>query len=108
MKESQKKTIQIQSKSSAEVIDIDLAEFDLSWEIVETNEREMGTERLHEAEFDVDYGNSNETIRITLQVWEYPVGVCNDEEILVDGYEVLKKCDIGDLALSDSETYEED
>lgn len=84
-----------------EEIDIDLTDTNLSWEIVETDEREMGTERLYEAEYEVDCCNCNETVSITFHVWEYPEGVCNDQEILVDGGELIEECNLGGFVLDD-------
>lgn len=46
-------TIEIKCECG-KIITIDLAEEDLSWEIVETDEREMGDECLHEAVLEVE------------------------------------------------------
>lgn len=67
----------------------DLAQQDLQWDIVETDEREMGMERLHEAVFDYDCEKCDEVITVTLHVWEYPEGFCNTDDILVDGGKLI-------------------
>ena len=43
---------------------IDLAEEDLSWEVVDTDEREMGVERLYEAVLDKEIEGREEPIVI--------------------------------------------
>lgn len=80
-------------------ITIDLAEQDLDWEIVETDEREMGVERLHEAIFDYECLECKNNITITLHVWEYPEGFSNMEEIEVEGGELENGCNLEDFVL---------
>lgn len=80
---------------------IDLDQENLNWEIVDSDERDMGVERLHEAVFDYDCEDCNEIITITLHVWEYPEGFCNMEEILVEGGELASDCDLSSLVLAD-------
>lgn len=82
---------------------IDLDQENLYWEIVDTDERDMGVERLHEAVIDYDCENCDEIITITLHVWEYPEGFCNMDEILVDGGELIRDCNLDDFVLSDYE-----
>lgn len=86
-------------------ITIDLAEEDLSWEIVETDEREMGVERLHEAIVEKEIEGLDEHLSITLHVWEYPEGFLNMQEIEVSEGEVIEECDLGQFVIS---YYEED
>lgn len=86
-----------------QIITVDLANEELDWEIVETDEREMGVERLHEAMFYLDCNDCNDTITVTLHVWEYPEGFCNMDEILVDGGELVCGCDLGPFVLADYE-----
>lgn len=81
-------------------ITIDLAEEDLSWEVVETDEREMGVERLHEAEMEKEIEGSQEPLVITFRVWEYPEGFLNMQEIEVSEGEVEEACDLGQFVIS--------
>lgn len=76
------------------VFDVDLDELEPLWEVEETQEREMGTESLHEATCTVECPACHEEITLTLHVWEYPVGVANMQEILADGAEVVQECDL--------------
>lgn len=87
------------------IITIDLTEEYLSWEIVETDEREMGDERLNEAVLEVECEECKKTIYITLHVWEYPEGVENMHEIEVDGGTLINGCDdLGSLVLDDNDS----
>ena len=78
---------------------IDLADQDLEWEIVETDEREMGVERLHEAIFVHECASCQSSITITLHVWEYPEGFCNMDEIEVDGGGLENGCNLEEFVL---------
>lgn len=80
---------------------IALAGEELYWEVIETDEREMGTERLHEAEFEVNCKKCDKAIGITLHVWEYPEGCVNMDEILVDDGTLVHGCDLSNLVLED-------
>lgn len=101
------KQIRIQCDYCSEMVTIDLADEKPNWEVVETDEREMGTERLHEADFEVDCEKCNAAICVTLHVWEYPEGFDNMDEILVDGGTLVEGCDLGDLVLGEYEEGEE-
>ena len=94
-----KKTDIIITCDCGKSITIDLAEQDLDWEIVETDEREMGVERLHEAIFDYACPDCKKNITITLHVWEYPEGFCNMDEIGVEGGELVNGCNLEDFVL---------
>lgn len=108
--ENEATTIEVKC-NCGNIIIIDLTKEDLSWEIVETDEREMGDERLHEAEFDEECEECGKTIHITLHVWEYPEGVENMHEIEVDGGTLIHGCDdLGSFVLDNyvSDDYELD
>ena len=81
------------------VLTIDLANEELDWEIDETDEREMGVERLHEAIFEHECYACKSNITITLHAWEYPEGFCNMDEIEVDGGELVSGCSLEDFVL---------
>ena len=86
--------------SNGDHLTIDLANEELFWEVVETDEREMGVERLHEAVIEKSVGDNNVTVLITLRVWEYPEGFFNMQEIEVEGGELEEECDLGQFAIS--------
>ena len=75
---------------------IPLQKENIDWELVETDEREMGIERLYEYTEEHD-DIDGEPITITLRVWEYPEGVFNDDEIEVDGAELVKSSSLSGL-----------
>lgn len=79
---------------------IDLNDEYLSWEIIESNEREMGLERLHEAILEKEVESESELVVITLHIWEYPEGALNCQEITVEGGELDEECDLGHYLLS--------
>lgn len=75
---------------------IPLQKENIDWELVETDEREMGLERLYEYTEECDDIDGS-PITITLRVWEYPEGVFNDDEIEVDGAELVKSSSLSGL-----------
>lgn len=96
------KDIKVQC-SCGEMMTVNLLQQELDWEIVEADEREMGTESLHEAEIEVECEQCHQILTITLHVWEYPEGFINMEEILVEGGELLEERSIGDLVIGTEE-----
>lgn len=97
-----KNTIKIKCKKCDNIIDVDLEDYDLSWEVADSydhGENGMGEEIHHEAIVDVECPNCNtDGITISLNVWEYPIGAYNDQQIDVDGAELIEGCDIQCLA----------
>lgn len=85
---------------NGKVVTIDLKEESLEWEIEETDEREMGVERLHEAVLEKEIADEDEPLVITLRVWEYPEGFLNMQEIEVEGGELVEECDLGQFVIS--------
>ena len=78
-----------------EIATIDLSKEKLKWEVVEADEREMGTERLYEANLTYNCPKDNNPISITLHVWEYPEGFANMQNIEVEDGQVIIECDLG-------------
>ncbi len=97
--------IQIECDCGA-MFTIDLAEQSLDWEVVEADEREMGTESLHEAILYTDCAECNNSIMITLHVWEYPEGFANMQDIEVEGGKIVDECDLGQFLFE--EDYEDE
>ena len=89
-------TITIKDKNSHTVV-IDLEEEVPVFEVVEAQERQMGVEKHHEANISVICDICEEEIDVTLEVWEYPEGVFNHQEITVDEGEVIDECDLWPL-----------
>ena len=84
---------------NGESLTINLADEDLYWGVVETDEREMGVERLREAVLEKEVEGQSEPLVITLRVWEYPEGFFNMQEIEVEGGDVEEECDLGQFAI---------
>ena len=84
------------------IFDVDLENYDIVWEVADTfdhGDNAMGEELHHEAVIDVSCPDcEKDDIQITLSVWEYPVGAYNNQEIGVDGAELVLGCDIQGLA----------
>lgn len=92
-------------------LDIDLSQEDLEWELEEIDEREMGVERLYEAVLEKEVDGLDQSLEITLRVWEYPEGFANMQEIELSEGDVVEECDLGQFVISyyeDEENEEDD
>lgn len=91
-------------------LDIDLSQEDLDWELEEIDEREMGVERLYEAVLEKEVDGLDQSLEITLRVWEYPEGFANMQEIELSEGDVVEECDLGQFVISyyEDEENEED
>ena len=84
--------------------EIDLMDYDLSWDVADSydhGENGMGEEIHHEAVIEVECpncGEDQEPIIVTLNIWEYPVGIFNDQDIEVDGAQLVEGCDLQSIA----------
>lgn len=84
--------------------EIDLQDYDLSWEVADSfdhGENGMGEEVHYESVIEVECptcGEGKDPILVTLNVWEYPVGAFNYQEIEVEGASLLKECDLQGIA----------
>ena len=81
-------------------LDIDLSQEDLDWELEEIDEREMGVERLYEAVLEKEVDGLDQSLEITLRVWEYPEGFANMQEIELSEGDVVEECDLGQFVIS--------
>lgn len=89
-------TITIKCNNGHTIV-VDLEEEHPVFEIVETEERQMGVEKCHEASITANCDVCKEEIAITLNVWEYPEGAFNHQEISVDKGEVIDECELWPL-----------
>ena len=77
--------------------DIDIDNYDLEWELVDTfdhGDNAMGVEYHYEAVIDEECPACYDSISVKLNIWEYPVNSYNDQEIEIEGAEKIKACDI--------------
>lgn len=78
----------IRNKLTGAVFDIQAKELD--WQEVSADERQMGPEICHQAEFE-----HPELGTLSWSLWEYPQGMENDRETDVGGHELLSDIDYG-------------
>lgn len=78
--------------------EVDLKDYEASWEVVESDERSMGTELHHQAVVDLECPYCGAPVALTLDVWEYPMGMLNFDEIEAEGVTIVKKCSLNGLA----------
>lgn len=65
---------------------------DLPFDIVEVKEGRMGTERCHSVEHAIKCISCRREIAIKYEVWEYPDGSINDEDVEVTGGSLVQGC----------------
>lgn len=80
----------VQCDECEDIIIIGKDEIDWDWQIVSTDEREMGsaTEYEHTENIECDNGH---LIEVTFRIWEYPMGAIEDSEIECEGGEILSE-----------------
>ena len=78
--------------------EIDLDKFNFLWEVVESDERGMGTELHHQATVDLDCPECGVPIILTFDVWEYPSGMFNLDKIEAKGATIVRRCSLNGLA----------
>lgn len=91
-------SLKLKCEACNSLFDVDLEDYDLSWEVVDSDERSMGAELHHQAEIELECPECDSSMMITLDVWEYPLGIFNLGEIDVDGAILVKKCSLNGLA----------
>ena len=100
--------IKIKCNNCEELINLSLDKDDFQWEIVDTDEREMGIETHYQFEHEFTCENCDQDIKLTFDIWEYPQGFYNDQDITVDGGEVVDDSDFDLYTLSPINKNEED
>ena len=65
---------------------------DLPFDVVESEERSMGVEKCHSADFAIECSKCGAEISGKYDVWEYPAGVINTDDVEVDGGTLVSKC----------------
>lgn len=68
----------------------DIHKDDIVWELVEADEREMGTESHYEADVYLSCEECGSELNVIFHLWEYPDGVYNDSEIEVENGELIE------------------
>lgn len=81
--------ILIRCDNCGELFSFDAGDMEFDWEGgVVDDDRGMGCEMEYESQESCNCPNCNNQIDLTLQVWEYPVGVFNYQEIKIEGGEI--------------------
>jgi uncharacterized Zn finger protein len=65
---------------------------DLDFELVESEEREMGSENTWEAQVEITCDKCGADIEVTHSVYEYPSGTKNSEEVTAKNGIVVSQC----------------
>jgi len=100
--------IQITCENCGEVLTLDLEDYDLSWEVVESDERGMGAEIHHQAIVYEECPECESEITIILDAWEYPMGMFNMSSIEIEGATLVgKACSLDGLAPIGDEEFDE-
>jgi hypothetical protein len=76
----------LQDPETEEQVTVEAKSF--HFETVDSDERGMGAELTHEAEVEVEVGETTHTV--VVRVWEYPEGVLNDTEVDTGDLVVIK------------------
>lgn len=87
--------ILVRCGTCGELFDIDAGNLCFDWEggVVDDN-RGMGPESEYESQESCICSNCGKQIDLTLQVWEYPMGCFNTQNIEIDGGEIEKPIDL--------------
>ena len=77
--------------------DIDIDNYDIEWELADSfdhGDNAMGEENHFEAVIEDECPVCHETFNVKLNIWEYPVGAYNYQDIEVEGADKVNACDI--------------
>lgn len=67
------------------------------WLLVESTERNMGTEHRYLQRCSETCPQCNSVVEVELNVWEYPEGVFNMQDIEIKGGKLIEDCYLGDF-----------
>lgn len=96
--------ILVRCGTCGELFPFDAGDMNFDWEGGVVDDRGMGYEVEYESQEYCFCPNCNKQIDLTLQVWEYPVGVFNTQNIEIEGGEIEEPMDLSDyICLEDYE-----
>lgn len=81
-------TLLIRCDSCGEMFEVDPDDFNFDWESSYADDRGMGYEIEYESYETCECPNCDRQIDLTLQIWEYPIGFVNSQNIEIDGGEI--------------------
>lgn len=97
--------ILIRCGTCGELFAFDAGNMNFEWEGGVVDDRGMGSEMEYESQESCFCPNCGKQIDLTLQVWEYPAGAFNTQNIEIDGGEIEEPMDLSDFI--SFEDYEE-
>ena len=83
--------LKIKCSKCGHIITIDCS--DLPFEVVETEQREMGVEKTYSADYEIECPKCKNEISIKYDVWEYSEGVINNKNIEINGGTLIQECE---------------
>lgn len=86
--------ILVRCSTCGELFPFGAGDMNFAWEGDVVDDRGMGYEMEHESQEICFCPNCNKQIDLTLQVWEYPVGVFNTQNIEIEGGEIEEPMDL--------------
>lgn len=96
--------ILVRCGTCGELFAFDAGDMNFEWEGGVVDDRGMGYEMEYESQESCFCPNCKKQIDLTLQVWEYPVGVFNTQNIEIEGGEIEEPIDLSDyICLEDYE-----
>ena len=75
------------------IFEVNESELNFDWECVGSDERSMGVENQYNSIEYLDCPECGNSITLTLEVWEYPVGAYNYHDHEIEGGEVIEDFD---------------
>lgn len=84
-------TLTVKCEKCNEIFSEESDNLDLDFEVYSVDERKMGPEYSHRAEAYLECPKCKSDIIVSFELWEYPVGVHNYDEIEIENGELLEK-----------------
>lgn len=98
-------TILVRCDTCGELFEVTSADLNFDWESSGVDNRGMGAEIEYDAYESTECPNCGRQIDLTLQVWEYPAGVFNNQNIEIDGGYIEGPADLSNyISFDDFET----
>ena len=79
----------VKCKECGQEIIVEYDDLDFEWEAVGWSERSMGTETEYQSTEYIDCHRCGNQIELEFHLWEYPVGSLNNNEIEINGGEII-------------------
>lgn len=87
-------TLLVRCDTCGELFEVDPDDFNFDWDSSYADDRSMGCEMEYESYEVCECPNCRKQIDLTLQIWEYPVGIINYQNIEIDGGNIESTIDL--------------